>query len=253
MKQFIFALFMSLSLSVFSQVTLRVQGGVEFAGMSANENYGVGDWVGYRGGVGVDIPLNGRWSLLTGVFAVKKVHGMSESRAWQGMHEDEPFDYALACTSRIVATYLHLPLKAQYNIPLRKHLSLMVNGGAYFAYGIGGRMSFSFFSQEMPESFGKNGWYPDIDRLSVAKSFGAYTFRSKVFNTFDAGLSAGADLRYRFVYIGFSGEYGLRSLTKDKLPKDFPSYLAGFDDRLVSPHNLSLEIHVGAILNLFSK
>jgi hypothetical protein len=48
MKQFIFALFMNISLPTFSQVTLRVQGGVEFGGMTTNENYGLGDRIGFR-------------------------------------------------------------------------------------------------------------------------------------------------------------------------------------------------------------
>jgi hypothetical protein len=252
------ALFMSLSLSAFSQTTFRIQGGIELAGMTANDNYGVGDQLGYRFGAGVDIPFNRRWSLLTGMYLIKKVHDTEESRLWRDyMYEGEQYYYRMHLKSRIAATYLHLPIKVQWDIPLRQNLSLMVNGGVYFAYGIDGMMrdevsQMGISNPDMPH----NGDLQSDSRgeLLVSSARGEQeTFNRRGLYKFDAGLSAGADLRYRFIYLGFSAEYGVTPLTREKIPKDFPNYLIGRDKRLVSPHNLSVEVHAGLILTLFSK
>lgn len=151
--------------------------------------------LGYQFGVGANYSFDKYFSLRPAFnFIVKG----AKSRFYSPVLEE---------TERVTPMYLELPIMAAYNIKLDDELKLVISGGPYIAYGIGGE----YKASGIRKSEGHISTY-DMKSDFFGKVTDDPTDLDPITNDrFDWGLSAGFSLESEHFLIGFYGAWGLQN------------------------------------------
>lgn len=236
----------------YGQIRFNVQGGMNLAGITQASDYSA--QIGYRLGVGLEIPLKEYWSLQTGFqFTARRYH-MNEMFKKLTVSDDgkEKSLALLSLKDQVNALYFQIPIKVAYSLPMWKRSALSFNGGVYLAYGIGGDTD-AFIEYYESSNF-QDGYIdinnPFLGHLDIHRTFNSSnkTFSNEGLKRFDMGISLGADYKYRNWFAGLGVEYGLLPVNKEFV-KSVYSALMG-DLSTVSPHNVGFELHVGYSFSL---
>lgn len=229
------------SLCGFAQVKFNVQVGLTQTSMTKSEDYK--PEVGYRVGVGLEVPIDKRWSFQTALFFLNKSFSFEKNVVVGEFPFATGYDrinYLL--DSKINALYLQLPLQVAVRIPVYKQYSVKISAGPYVACGVGGKSSTrvgrTFVENGNGQSDGSIVPDNDVQRNKVK------TFSSNGLKRFDWGVALGADFEYKRWLAGVGFEYGLTPMATD-VPKTTLGYLTGGDRTEVSPHHLGFNVHVG--------
>lgn len=241
-KLLLSSLMVLIASTCFAQVKFSLQGGTSLTGITGKTGYEA--HMGYRMGINVDFPTIGTCTLQTGLQILNRSYVYN----WYGVYNAEISEgtqgaYWGMINSKINAVYLQIPLKLVMSVPFNKRCSLLFNVGPYVAYGISGESKLELASSSLL-GFSDNisDVRGDISRhmLSRLDTFGAYSSMKRL----DVGLGVGADFKYKFLFAGFGAEYGFIPVDKE-FPQDAYKYMLGKSKKVVSPHNFSLELHIG--------
>ncbi|MBQ8520920.1 MAG: PorT family protein [Bacteroides sp.] len=224
-------LFLVCSICGYAQVKLTVQGGAGMSGITKAYDYS--PKVGYRFGVGVELPFNSQWALQTGLQVLNRHYGIDEFYSNLVTEGNDRYVKGVDIDGSINAVYLQLPIKAVYVLPINGRSALRLGGGVYVAYGIAGETNSTvdWYSSSYVTNGTLAGSSYDTSHTSYTTSFG--TFSENGLKKFDMGLSLGLDYSYRNIFVGIGFEYGILSISKDFV-EDATSIVNG-DVRTVSP------------------
>lgn len=246
-RQLLIALLLGLSTSIcYSQVKINVQAGTGLTGITKNENYNAN--FGYRFGLGVEFPINRTWSLLTGLQFLNRSYSFDEG-ATQILHVPSVTGleklYHCSFNSKINALYLQIPLKMAFYLPFDSQCGLQFSAGPYIAYGIGGKSSLNWLLATS-ESINTDDLTEGSPNTSLEQGKESHKTFSKDggLKRLDIGLSLGVDFKYKRFFAGIGAEYGFLPIDKE-FPKDLFRYIFQEDQKLVSPRNIGVELHVG--------
>lgn len=142
---------------------------------------------GYQLGVGMDYFFSDHWGLQPSLMLVSKGYKM------KGVNYDylTPISTYKMTENRI---YLEMPVSLAYRFNISDAMRLVINGGGYISYGIGGKAKYTTIALEDGAKYNDN-----MD-----------TFSNRTENL-DAGLTAGTTLEFKNKYtIGVIGEWGLK-------------------------------------------
>lgn len=135
---FIFLVFVA-GISVKSQdnpYSLTVNGGINLPSMRI-KGADTDTKVGFTGGVGLEYNLPNNLFIQTGLsFQSKKV--TSKFAAEGDINGDGIFGDYMLYEGNISMTYLSLPVKFGYRVPLNSEARINLTFGPYFSYGVGG-------------------------------------------------------------------------------------------------------------------
>lgn len=147
--------------------------------------------LGFTVGVYASQPLAGGFSLQPELLYVQKGGKFDQAVAGMGTVES---DYKLQ--------FIELPLLLSYAVPMRSRWTTSLSAGPYAAYGIARDLSFDADEGE-------------VDGVMDAED---------VFERWDYGITAGADIGYRFVRrsatIGVRYDFGLANIFQDEASID---------------------------------
>lgn len=200
-------------MSVFGILTAWAQAPVAW---SVKAGMGVGNLMGgnltkaevrlaYKVGVELDCPLEGNWSLRTGLSWVTKGTNYTIVQ-----HED------LSAQAQVNAFYLELPLMIALRLPIARHAGMAVKAGAYGAWGVGGKtkaLGYNWTSSEKP----------DWDSNSVVE-METFSKEEIGLRRFDYGLGVGWEVEYRHFLFGIEAQLGLSKLQKELGAKNVTAF-----------------------------
>lgn len=244
-KRFLLGLLIVLvSSACFAQVKLSLQGGTSLTGITGGTDYNA--CMGYRLGIGIGFPVNKVWSVQTGLQVLNRRYSFEQTKLYEVATAEGAQGYITAyAKSQINAVYLQLPVKVAAFVPINKNCGFQFSAGPYLSYGIGGHSTLEMAYAAMESGYEDGKIHPAGGSSSGITGSKHATFDSRDgLKRMDVGLSVGVDFKYRFLFAGFGAEYGFVPIDK-KFPKDINSSVLGIEQKLVSPHNIGLEIHIG--------
>lgn len=183
-----------------TQVNWSVKAGLGFSNWMGDGTDGAKAKLGYKVGVGTDIPFNEMWSFQTGLNLVSKgVKGDIE----------ENMDVT------VNQLYLELPLKAAIHLKTANNFDVVFNAGPYLAYGIGGKTKAEYSGIEVSfDTFGKT----TIEGEAI-----------EGLRRFDAGLGLGVAFDFARWFIGLDTQLGMVKLAEGDAPRNMSFFVtAGF-------------------------
>ena len=244
-RQLLIALLLGLSATIcYSQVKINAQAGTGLTGITKNENYNAN--FGYRFGLGVEFPIDRTWSLQTGLQLLNRSYSIDETVTALGTSEKGKQMYiGLDIDSKTNAIYLQVPIKMAAYLPLNDKCGLQFSAGPYIAYGIGGKSSLNWLIATS-ESIDTDNLTVEFPNTSLKQGEASHkTFsKDRGLKRLDIGLSLGIDFKYKRFFAGIGAEYGFLPIDKE-FPKDLFKYIFQEDQKLVSPRNIGVELHVG--------
>ena len=137
--------------------------GIGMTTWAGENSYGVNDKFAYRFGAGVDFPVGRKgWSIYTGLALANK--GAKGTVDYEGEDVDVTVNQM----------YLEIPGLVTYYIPTKKNFNVMVGGGLYLAYGIGGKVNNQIEGVEVSyNTFGQTEEYRGLRRFDMGVKFRA--------------------------------------------------------------------------------
>lgn len=143
----------------------------------------------YKVGVGMEYGFNKTWALQPSLNFVSK-----------GAKEDGK-DLGKATVNML---YLELPVMLSARLHLTKTSNLVISGGPYVAYGVGGKTSVDVWLS-IPSSTG----FQKVHQKYKLNTFGSMTNGNMGCKRFDAGIGLGIAYEYRRIVVGLEGQLGL--------------------------------------------
>ncbi|MCL3854470.1 PorT family protein [Parabacteroides sp. GYB001] len=143
----------------------------------------------YRVGVGMEYGFNKTWALQPSLNFVSK-----------GSKEDGK-DLGKATVNML---YLELPVMLSARLHLTKTSNLVISGGPYMAYGVGGKTSVDVWLP-IPGTTG----IQTVHKEYKLNTFGSITDGNMGCKRFDAGVGLGIAYEYRRIVVGLEGQLGL--------------------------------------------
>lgn len=137
-------------------------------------------------GVGVDIPLGGKWLLMPSIEYKQK--------GYKSCYEDEDTKEE----DKITLHYFQLPILMGYKIGFNSNAGMTLKFGPYLAYAFKGKekYEYSYNGKVEKESFDL------FDETDVKR--------------FDCGVSLGVDFEYKRFVIGAEADFGCLNIMKDE-------------------------------------
>ena len=180
----------------YSQVSWNVKAGMN---VSTQTLYGV-DCLkpGYQFGVGMDYYFTDNWGIQPSVMLISKGYKSNHHVLYQDIPQTFAYDYYIT-VNRI---YAEMPVMLAYRINLSNTMKLVLNGGGYISYGIGGKRH---------DKFNVDGSIFE----STSNTFSSYPWVLISYKPprFDTGLVAGVTFEFKNKYtIGLIGELGLKEV-----------------------------------------
>lgn len=196
---FVAFVFTALFVSAQTQINWSVKVGLGFSNWMGDNSDGADPKLGYKVGVGVDVPIDRTWSFQTGLNLV--------SRGVKGDIE--------GADVTVNQLYFELPLMAAVRLNTANNFDVVFNAGPYLACGIGGKTKMEY-----------SGVETSID------TFGDTTVGDESYEglkRFDAGLGLGVSFDFQRWFIGLDTQLGLVKLTDGDAPKNMSFFVtAGF-------------------------
>lgn len=203
--------------AAFSQVSWNVTAGMNMMNWTPIDNADLK--VGGYAGVGMQYSFARIWSLQPSLLFVNKGARME--------NKDEGVK-AVASPK-----YLELPVLVGWHLPLRaKGQAFVIKFGPYFAYGLGGNLSFEGYDAQIGRV--KRKW-PLFKKQKLDKDGNPTEDSGLGAKRFDVGLKVGVAYEFHRFFVEASGEVGLTDLYK---------YEEGFDTTTYVS-NVGLSIGVG--------
>lgn len=243
-KLFLIALLLGMSTTIcHSQVKISVQGGTGLTGITKSKNYNAD--FGYRFGVDFNFPINQTWSIQTGLQLLNRSYSFKDNMSHKvnlsfvtGIKE---LRYHLFLDSKINALYLQIPIKTAIYFPVSNQCGIRFSIGPYIAYGIGGKIN---NASRLDTYITHTRALFDNGSLLQTDESSENTFGNDGLKRIDLGINIGSDFRYKQFFFGISAEYGLLPINKE-CPEDLFNYAFELDQKVISPHNIGVEFHVG--------
>lgn len=187
MKNILLCFFLAYSASAFSQITWNAKAGVN---VSKRTQIDADMKLGYQFGVGMDYYFSEHWGVQPSIMLITKGFKTKGNYNYPPEWDDDLSKYNIT-ENRI---YLEVPIMLAYRFKVTENIKLVINGGAYASYGIGGKYKNKFTKKD-----GTTGNY-DFDAFSSGSE------------KFDVGLGAGTTFEYLSKYtIGIIGEWGMKN------------------------------------------
>jgi hypothetical protein len=182
MKKVILLVFLAFVSTVsFAQVTPIIKGGVAMSGYMGDNSDGSKAKIAGRAGFGFEYAVNEMFSIQPTLYWSDK-----------GSKSDSNDNATLN------AMYLELPVNAQFRFDMGNNMNLIVAGGPYLAYGIGGKDKYDDGTIEVKaDTFGDNG-----------------------LKKWDMGLNIEAGLEFSQFLVGIYSEVGFLNVAKGG-PKNY--------------------------------
>ncbi|WP_080905135.1 porin family protein [Parabacteroides sp. Marseille-P3160] len=207
-RVFVFLLFLFPALPGYSQVSWHAKAGMNFSRVSGWKNSDLKP--GYQFGVGLDHYFNDHWGLQPSLMLISKGYKASGIRYIVNGHVEygeqpenidfEPYASYKMTENRI---YFEIPVMLTYRFNISNNIKLVISGGGYAGYGIGGKL-------KEDDTLFKDG----ITRKTKTNTF----YSGGGPERFDTGIAAGTTLEYNNKYtLGLIGEWGLKSTLGDYL------------------------------------
>ena len=174
--------------SVFDGVHYWVEAGASYGKVtSKNADYKIG----WRGGVGIDIPF-----CYSNVSFLPSI--MVENKGYKASNIINSVTKSVEETD-LASMYVEIPLDFSVNIAIRKKMGIQVYAGPYFGYGVAGK--YTVTSDEYLALYGKR----TIELKTFEEQGEEYSNVSKQMRKFDFGFDAGLRfifLRHAMVRVG---------------------------------------------------
>ena len=199
MKKFalFFALLLTTCVAAAQTPIFAVKGGAGVANWSGDDADDASARFAYKVGVGMELPFTSTWSLQTGLNFVSKG---TEADAYIGDAYGK---------IEVNQLYLELPIMAAARFAIADNTQIVISGGPYLAYGVGGKTDVeagipgAALSGEV-DTFGGDG--VDLRR-------------------FDWGLGIGAAVEFDHFVVGLDGQFGLNKLHPDLKAKNLSAFV----------------------------
>ncbi|WP_373720623.1 porin family protein [Bacteroides heparinolyticus] len=184
------------SMSGFAQVSWNVKGGLNMSTYVGDNTDDAKFKPGVRIGVGMEYALSEIMSLQPSLYLSSK--GAKFSGSANFLEENIKGDITFN------QTYLELPVNLQFRFNAAGNTNIVVAGGPYFAYGIGGKTTATVTAgdnsiKEKADTFGKDG----VD-----------------LNRFDAGINIEAGLEFGAILVGINTQLGVCRLGESGSPRN---------------------------------
>jgi hypothetical protein len=203
----------------YGQLSWNVKAGMNLSKIIGS---GVDDFKpGYQFGVGTDYYFTKSWGIQPSLMLVSKggkvnkspiyfaEYPVSDSYGYGGYNQ--PNGVYSSTQNRI---YLEMPLMLAYRLNLSNTMKLVINGGGYISYGIGGKWKSETTLVYFDDSFDYGSFLNDPTVRKNGSSFSERTHK------FDTGLGAGSTLEFKNRFtISLFGEWGLKNSYKPVNPQ----------------------------------
>ena len=200
-KIIVTVLLLFLALNGYSQVSWNVKAGMN---VSRITNFGdLGLKPGYQFGVGMDYFFTDHWGIQPSLMIISKGY-KDKGDYYAGYIEEYGYYMPNAFYNHTInRIYVEMPIMLAYRFNVSHTVKLVLNGGGYVSYGIGGKEKFNVTLFEDGSTEKTNG-----------SSFSERTHK------FDFGLGAGTALEYKNRYtVSLFGEWGLKNTYKPVYPQ----------------------------------
>lgn len=186
-RTIIFFLFLFSALCGYSQVSWHTKAGINFSRATESDS----DLkLGYQFGIGIDSYFNDHWGIQPSLILISKGY----KKKGEYFDYESPLSKYNMTENRI---YIEIPIMLTYRFNLSNTLKLVLSGGGYASYGIGGKNKNTITSLK--------------DEFKYKESHNTFS-DSDGTDRFDTGLSTGTTFEYKNRYtIGLIGEWGLTS------------------------------------------
>lgn len=172
-------------------------------------------------GLGVDIPLAGRWSIEPSLYYAGK------GTQFSGLYVTENYDKetdVLIARFRNSLHYLEIPILAVYKIPFDEKTYLSIKAGPYFGIGLKGTANvktpmYNDFDTNFSDDLFSDGCeynqsaYTDMESALAGIFLDEGGIYTKAFRRIDAGITANVSLTYRHFVVGFECAIGMVHLS----------------------------------------
>jgi len=196
-KIFTVAILLFSALYGYGQVSWNVKAGMN---VSKITNHGANDMKpGYQFGVGMDYFFTDHWGIQPSLMIISK--GFKDKGDYYRHFGDpiEPYPSGWSFSETQDRIYIELPVMLAYRFNISNKIKLVLNGGGYISYGIGGKHKVTNIHEDGTEQkYSFNTFTPD---------FGPHGYEIE---RLDAGLGAGTAIEYKNRYIfSLFGAWGL--------------------------------------------
>jgi len=189
-KEIIILLFLSFAMYTQSQITWNAKAGINLSRVTSLDNVDLKP--GYQLGVGADYFFNERWGVQSSLMLISKGFNSKGDYTF-------PFEPELNVKSYDVtenSMYIEIPLMLAHRITLAKNVKLVLNGGGYISYGIGGKIRNTVTME---------------DGSTVTYHYNTFDIEDE---RFDLGIATGISLEYNRYSIGLIGDFGLKNVSQ---------------------------------------
>ena len=157
---------------------------------------------GYQFGVGMDYFFTDHWGIQPSLMLISK--GFKDKgdyyRHFGDPIEPPPSEWSFEETQDRI--YIELPVMLAYRFNISNTMKLVLNGGGYISYGIGGKYKVANIHEDGTEQ--KSSF------STFSPDFGPYGYEIE---RFDAGIGAGTTIEYKNKYIfSLFGAWGLNGV-----------------------------------------
>ena len=191
-KIFTVAMLLFSALYGYGQVSWNVKAGMNVSKITNHEANDMKP--GYQFGVGMDYFLNDHWGIQPSLMIISK--GLKNNDEIYGGSMEEYIYYPPNAffNQTINKIYVEMPVMLAYRMNVSHAMKLVLNGGGYISYGIGGKEKF----------------YITFEDGSTTETTTASSFTERM-NKFDFGLGCGTALEYKNRYtISLFAEWGIK-------------------------------------------
>jgi hypothetical protein len=203
MKKRIFAIALLLfaALYGYGQVSWNAKAGIN-ASRVTNWRDEIDIKPGYQFGIGADYFFTDQWGIQPSLMLISK--GVKMKGDYY-RHFGDPFDiptsgWSFKDTQHRI--YIEMPVMLAYRFNISNTVKLVLSGGGYFGYGIGGKYKCT--------SIYEDGSEHESSFNTFSPPFGPHGYSIV---KFDFGIGAGTAFEYKNRYaIGLFGEWGLRDI-----------------------------------------
>jgi opacity protein-like surface antigen len=194
MKKILLCFFLACSLSTFSQISWNAKAGVNISKIT---HIDADMKLGYQFGVGMDYYFSEHWGIQPSIMLITKGYKAKGDYNYPPEWNDVVLSKYNRTENRI---YLEVPIMLAYRFKVTENIKLVLNGGAYVSYGIGGK-----YKNKYTRKDGSTG-NDDDDAFSSGS------------DRFDVGLGAGTTFEYLSKYtIGIIGEWQMKNTSWNSL------------------------------------
>ena len=190
-KNIVLLLFLLPAIYGYGQISWNIKAGTNLSNITT-----IGDTdikLGYQLGVGADYFFNDNWGIQPSLMLVSK--GYKKKGNYYIPPQEDPFELKYDRTENRI--YAELPIMLAYRFNISNNIKMILNGGGFVSYGIGGKLKNKIIQEDGSVEKESSNTFSHVDK-------------------FDTGIGAGTSFEYKNRYIfGLTGEWGLKPVFGD--------------------------------------